>query len=199
MASEEQMIIDSEKKTSELKLNQPKPFTGKQTKFDDFLQDIELYLDINEDIYNTNKKKIGYALSFMNKGDAKSWKGQFIQNAQGPTRLDLGTWTQFVKELTNGFQPYDAPRDVLEHLTNMKAMSIEEQNELMKKGACFRCKKTGHLSKDCLIRNKVARTTQKVQKKMTPKEMYKHIQSLTAQLNDKEKMEFFKEAEEEGF
>ena len=90
MASNKRMIIDSEKKTSELKLNQPKPFTGKQTEFDDFLQDIELYLDINEDIYNTNKK-IGYALSFMNEGDAKSWKGQFIWNAQGPTRLDLGT------------------------------------------------------------------------------------------------------------
>ena len=46
MASEEWMIINSEKKTSELKLNQPKPFTGKQTEFDDFLQDIELYLDV---------------------------------------------------------------------------------------------------------------------------------------------------------
>ena len=56
----------------------------------------------------------------MNKGDAKSWKGQSIQNAQGPTGLDLGTWMQFVKELTNAFQPYDVPRDALEHLTNMK-------------------------------------------------------------------------------
>ena len=130
MASEEQMIINSEKKTSELKLNQPKPFTKKQTKFDDFLQDIEFYLDINEDIYNTNKKKIGYALSFMNEGDAKSWKGQFIWNAQGPTRLDLGTWTQFVKELTNGFQPYDAPGDALEHLTNMLILSRTTQPDL---------------------------------------------------------------------
>ena len=72
MASTEQMIIDSEKKPSELKLNQPKPFTGKQTEFDRFLQDIKLYLDINKDIYNTDKKKIGYALSFMNEDDAKS-------------------------------------------------------------------------------------------------------------------------------
>ena len=58
---------------------------------------------------------------------------------------------------------------------DIDAMSIEEQNELMKKGACFRCKKTGHLSKDCLTRNKVTGTTQEVQKKMTPKEVYKHI------------------------
>ena len=120
MASKERMIINSEKKTSELKLNQPKPFTGKRAEFDDFLQDIELYLDINKDIYNIDKKKIRYALSFMNEGDAKSWKEQFIWNAQGPTRLDLGTWTQFIKELTNAFQPYDAPGDALEHLTNMK-------------------------------------------------------------------------------
>ena len=56
----------------------------------------------------------------MNEDNAKSWKGQFIQNAQGPTGLDLGTWTQFVKELTNAFQPYDAPRDALENITNMK-------------------------------------------------------------------------------
>ena len=56
----------------------------------------------------------------MNEGDAKSWKGQFIQNTQGLTGLDLKTWTQFIKELTNAFQPYDAPGDALEHLTNMK-------------------------------------------------------------------------------
>ena len=82
---------------------------------------------------------------------------------------------------------------------DVDTMSIEERKKLMKKGACFRCKKTGHLSKDCLTRNKTNRTTQEVQKKMTPKEMYKHIQSLTTQLNDEEKMEFFKKAEEEGF
>ena len=58
---------------------------------------------------------------------------------------------------------------------DVDAMSIEERNKLMKKGACFRCKKTGHLSKDCLTKNKMTGTTQEVQKKMTPKEMYKHI------------------------
>ena len=72
------MIIDSEKKSTELKLKQPKPFTRKQTEFNGFLQDIELYLDINKDIYNTDKKKIRDALLFMNEDDTKSWKGKFI-------------------------------------------------------------------------------------------------------------------------
>ena len=42
MASAEQIIVDSEKKPSELKLNQLKPFTGKWTEFDGFLQDVKL-------------------------------------------------------------------------------------------------------------------------------------------------------------
>ena len=82
---------------------------------------------------------------------------------------------------------------------DVDAMSIEGRNEFMKKGACFRCKKPGHLSKDCPTKNKIIRIPQEAQKKMTPREMYKHIQSLTAQLNEEEKTEFFKEAEEEGF
>ena len=82
---------------------------------------------------------------------------------------------------------------------DVDAMSIEKRNELMKKGACFRCKKLGYLSKDCLTKNKTIGISQEIQKKMTPREMYKHIQSLTAQLNEEEKTEFFKEAKEEGF
>ena len=82
---------------------------------------------------------------------------------------------------------------------DVDAMSIEERNELMKKGACFRYKKTGHLSKDCPTRNKTTGTTQEVQKRMTPKEMYKHIQSLTAQLNNKEKQNFSKKLKRRVF
>ena len=69
----------------------------------------------------------------------------------------------------------------------------------MKKGACFRCKKTGHLSKDCPTKNKTTGTTQEVQKKMTPKEMYKHIRSLTTQLNDEEKQNFSKKLKKRVF
>ena len=58
---------------------------------------------------------------------------------------------------------------------DVDAMSIEERNKLMKKGACFRCKKPGHLSKDCPTKNKITGTPQEVQKKMTLREMYKHI------------------------
>ena len=86
------MSDNKEAKTTELKLSPPKPFTGKREELDNFIQDVYLYLDVNSDTYNTDKKKIGYMLSFMNSGDAKSWKAQFLRNLTKDTGLSLGTW-----------------------------------------------------------------------------------------------------------
>ena len=72
---------------------------------------------------------------------------------------------------------------------DVDAMSMEERSMLQ-------MQKT---RKDCPTKNRTGTTSQENQKKMTPKEMYKHIRSLTAQLNEEEKTEFFKEAKEEGF
>ena len=83
-----------------------------------------------------------------------------------------------------------------------KTMTDEEKTELMKKGLCFRCRKAGHLSRDCPEKKGKATVPQSTPtisasipttlKKMTAKE-------LTALLNDEEKMEFYDEAEREGF
>ena len=96
-----------------MKLNQPKPFTGKRNEVEDFIQDVALYLKINNKIYNTNKKKIGYTLTFMNEGDAKLWKAQYIRNAITNTGLDPGTWTDFVTKVRDAFAPYDAVMNAL--------------------------------------------------------------------------------------
>ena len=69
----------------ELKLKQPASFTGKRDELDDIIQDILLYLGVNDGIYDSDKKKIGYALTFMDEGDAKSWKSAFLQTP--PPRL----------------------------------------------------------------------------------------------------------------
>ena len=60
---------------------------------------------------------ISFALSFMNEGDAASYKEQMLEEAMekaGP--LNLRTWTSFVDDLTAAFKPYDAPGDVLEEM-----------------------------------------------------------------------------------
>ena len=75
------------------------------------------------------------------------------------------------------------------------------------KGGSFKCKKEGHLSRDCPERKGKATVPQSTTtaptpttpKKMTAKELTAHIRSLTALLNEEEKTEFYDEAEKEGF
>ena len=64
----------------EVKMNYPKIFTGDRNEFKRFLQDCELYLTINDKVYDTNLKKIGFVLALMNDGDAASWKEQFVKS-----------------------------------------------------------------------------------------------------------------------
>ena len=59
------MAGSSIKEVKEVKLNPPKPFTGKRTDLNRFLQDIFGYLFINNDYYDTDEKKIGFVLSFL--------------------------------------------------------------------------------------------------------------------------------------
>ena len=79
-------------KATEIKLNQPKPFTRKQEDLKKFLQDTNLYLLVNNKVYDTDVKKIAFALSFMNKGDTASWKEQLLEDAMALEMFDLGTW-----------------------------------------------------------------------------------------------------------
>ena len=298
------VMKDGTPKPTELKLSPPKAFTGKRDEFDRFWQDVTLYLELNDEVYNTDKRKIAYTLSFMNEGDAESWKGQFLSNAKKPAGLDLGSWSQFETNLTAAFKPYDAPGDALEKITalkmgnnsiedhvakykillskagvnedspsaidyfrkslniplqknllnlptppkdlkewyewathldnnyrkmqhifnrtprdNMKnepkkhwqfqrkerdpnamdidALTIKKRTEMMKKGQCFGCGESGHLNRDCPKKKKTFTPT--APKKMSGKELYTHIRSFTATMEEKDMDEFYQEAEKGVF
>ena len=65
--------------------------------------------------------------------------------------------------------------------TSIGALSEKEKTALMKIGACFRCKKTGHLSRDCPDKNKNNGGQQaqvQAPKKFTPKDIHRNIISL---------------------
>jgi hypothetical protein len=62
-----QVVAD---KAKEFGINKPMPFTGNRTKIRRFLQDCLGYLDMNQGIYNTDRLKIGFILSYMNDGEA---------------------------------------------------------------------------------------------------------------------------------
>ena len=64
--------------------------------------------------------------------------------------------------------------------TSIGALTEKEKTALMKIGACFRCKKTGHLSRDCPDKNKNSGGQQaQVPKKFSPKDIHGNIRSLT--------------------
>ena len=81
---------------------------------------------------------------------------------------------------------------------DVDTLTVEKRDEMMKKGLCFWCEKPGHLSRDCLNK-KTGTTYSPPTKKMAAKELYTHIQSLTALMNDEERVEFYREAKKEGF
>jgi hypothetical protein len=56
--------------SKELDLNKADTFNGDREGFKKFLQDIEVYMDVNHETYNNNLRKITFVLSFMMTGSA---------------------------------------------------------------------------------------------------------------------------------
>jgi Domain of unknown function (DUF4939) len=63
-------------RTKELNLNKPEAFDGNQDGFKKFLQNVEVYMDVNDETYDTDLRKIAFVLSFMAAGSAATWKMQ---------------------------------------------------------------------------------------------------------------------------
>jgi len=111
--------LDDERATI-IRLNPPKPFSGKREDLKKFLQKVIVYLLVNEKLYDTDMKRITFALSFMTEGEADSWQEEFIQNALSQDPPNFGTWDQFAEELQKAFSPYDSQGDALEEIKALK-------------------------------------------------------------------------------
>jgi hypothetical protein len=90
---------------TEVKIRVPSDFTGERTKTNRFIQECELYLRVNATRYDTDEKKVIFALSFMNGGSAGSWKEG--KTAECITNNNFGTWAGFKQELLLHFSPVD--------------------------------------------------------------------------------------------
>ena len=51
-------------------LNKPTPFTGDRKSIEMFLQECQVYLQINKKVYDTNDDKIAFILLHMNEKEA---------------------------------------------------------------------------------------------------------------------------------
>ena len=81
---------------------------------------------------------------------------------------------------------------------DVDALSLEERSKLMKEGKCFRCKKTGHLVKDCPEKGD-HKKKEELKKKWEGKELYTHIRNIYQEMDEEERDEFLKQAKETGF
>jgi Domain of unknown function (DUF4939) len=118
----------------ELNLNKPEVFDGNQDGFKEFLQNVEVYMDVNHETYNNDLRKIVFVLLFMTAGAAATWKAQFINNAYAkpiPANPNdrLGTYTQFRKDLTETFSLFNLVGDALDELRNLRKKKTESIDE----------------------------------------------------------------------
>jgi Domain of unknown function (DUF4939)/Zinc knuckle len=111
--------------SKELNLNKPEAFNGNRDSFKKFLQNVEVYMDVNHETYNNDLRKIAFVLSFMATGSAATWKAQFIEEAYAkpaPTNPNdrLGTYAQFRKDLMEAFSMFDLVGDALDELRSLR-------------------------------------------------------------------------------
>ena len=103
-------------------LNKPMPFSGDWTKVKAFLQEHLVYIDMNKDIYMTDKLKIGFVLSYMNEKEDRDWWELYLENIEGPAteKLVYPTFGAFLTEVHKAFQSADRVQDAICKLENLK-------------------------------------------------------------------------------
>jgi hypothetical protein len=101
-----QVVAD---KAKEYSMNKPTPFTSNRTKIRQFLQDCLGYLDMSQSIYNTDRLKIGFILSYMNDGKSANWKEYYLDTLED---LNTGmpnfpTLVTFLADVQKAFRAAD--------------------------------------------------------------------------------------------
>lgn len=119
-------IRNDTSKAKEVRLNPPKEFTGKRDDLKKFIQKCNLYLSVNEEVYNTDNKRIAFMLSYMTGNDAEAWASQFTEAHTTTFPINLGTYTNFTLLLHEAFDPYDTPGDALEDMKELRMDSSKD-------------------------------------------------------------------------
>ena len=121
-------------RAKEIALNKPDSFNGDREKFKEFLQLVEVYMDVNHKVYRTDLIKITFMLLFMNSRPATTWKYQFVdEKMKLPPPVNpnnkLGQYANFRKDLVNAFLMFDSVGDALDELWALRmktGSSIDE-------------------------------------------------------------------------
>ncbi|PPQ90062.1 hypothetical protein CVT25_006677 [Psilocybe cyanescens] len=119
----------------EIVINKPAVFNGDRMKSKSFIQDCYLYMDINNDIYNTDKKKIAFILSFCMEGGAKLWKEQYLTSRMRGTSpnqtLEWDTLGTFLKKFHDAFTPVDKTRSAMSDIKQLRQKTNERVEDII--------------------------------------------------------------------
>ena len=88
----------------EYNINRPTPFTGDRTKIENFIQECDVYLNINQGTYDNDAAKIAFVLSFITAGEAQKWKEQFICSITSNRLMTFPTFADFMMKLQDAFK-----------------------------------------------------------------------------------------------
>jgi hypothetical protein len=93
----------------------PEPFKGKPEKAEAFWNNLENYFYLNEDVFNTDGKKISSALTYFKIGtSAGEWAQDLQKKALTRTLISFGTWATF----KDGFKKHFIPAHLALEATN---------------------------------------------------------------------------------
>ena len=103
-------------------LNKPMPFSGNWTKVKAFLQECLVYIEMNEDVYTTDKLKIGFVLFYINEKEAKDWRELYLESIEDPVagKLVYPTFSAFLTEVCKVFWSADQVQNAICKLENLK-------------------------------------------------------------------------------
>jgi hypothetical protein len=93
-------------------INKPAAFTGDRRKIRGFIQECQGYLQLNKHIYDTNKVKIAFVLSFLMDKEALKWKEAYlvslykIKKNEAGKKEEGGFEYPTFKGFINSFQGY---------------------------------------------------------------------------------------------
>ena len=78
---------------------------------------VKIYLLINNTLYDTDQKKIVFALSFMKEGSAATWASTFTRKAPALTTPSLGMCVTFKVDFKMSFIHTDVKSEAIAWLT----------------------------------------------------------------------------------
>ena len=115
-------------KPIELRIGTPEAHDGFFKTSKQWLNAVQLYLLMNEDVYNNDDKKITFVLFYMTKGSALTWATTFHENSVDATdTIILGTYPNFITKFNEDFKQRDVTRTTITWLTTKRMVLKKDQ------------------------------------------------------------------------